>query len=325
MTKALATTGKTKSGKLAVRVDDIAAAIERFIAAQDVKPSSRQTYRRALRPFFFWWKTSGVREPTRDDILAYKRHLEAQKLSSLTLSTYLVVVRKFFEWAEAMKLYPNVARGVKGARRARGFRKDPLTIAQIKDLLSVVDRKTLQGKRDFALLNLLIRTGLRTIEVIRADVADIRQQSGEAVLWVQGKGRDSKDEFVVLTPETLKPIHEYLASRGKPTGDDPLFTSLSRRNRGERLTTRTIRQVVKDSLKDIGIESERLSAHSLRHTAITLALQAGASIQEAQALGRHASIEVTMIYAHNLDRVGKAPEKKIAALLRSEGPGAKTA
>lgn len=325
MSRALAVTAKPKGGKIAIRSADISAAIDRFIAAQDVKPSSRQTYRRALKPFFTWWRLAGLHEPTRDDILAYKRHLEAQKLSSLTLSTYLVVVRKFFEWAESMKLYPNVAKGVKGARRAKGFRKDPFTIDQVQELLASVDRSTPQGKRDFALINLLVRTGLRTIEVIRADVGDIRQQSGEAVLWIQGKGRDAKDELVMLTVETLKPLHEYLAARGRAADGDPLFSSLSRRNSGKRLTTRTIRQIVKDTLKGIGIDNLRLSAHSLRHTAITFALQAGASIQEAQALGRHASIDVTMIYAHNLDRIGRAPEKKIAALLRGEGPGVKMA
>ena len=59
----------------------------------------------------------------------------------------------------------------------------------------------------------------------------------------------------------------------------------------------------------------RLTAHSLRHTASTLSLQGGATIQEAQALGRHASIDTTMLYAHNIERIAQAPERKIAELL----------
>ena len=173
----------------------------------------------------------------------------------------------------------------------------------------------MQGKRDFAILNLLIRTGLRTIELIRANIEDIRQNSGEAVLWIHGKGRDNKDEFVILTNDALKPIYEYLQLRGKTTDSEALFTSLSDRNTNKRLTTRSISRIVKSSLIKIGLNSDKLTAHSLRHTAITLSLLAGASIQEAQALGRHANINTTMIYSHNINRVINAPEYKIDKLL----------
>jgi integrase len=97
--------------------------------------------------------------------------------------------------------------------------------------------------------------------------------------------------------------------------DAPLFASLSNRNGGGRLTTRTLRRIIKARLRAIGIDSDRLTAHSVRHTCITLALQAGATVQEAQALARHANINTTLIYAHNIDRIKQAPERKVAALL----------
>jgi integrase/recombinase XerC/integrase/recombinase XerD len=227
----------------------------------------------------------------------------------------MVAVRKFFAYAEGMGYYPNIAKGVKGARQSRAHQKDSLTVSQVEELLESVDCSTLQGKRDFALLNLLVRTGLRTIEVIRANIEDIRQEGGEAVLWIQGKGRDAKDAFVLLTNETLAPIYDYLQARGEAEDGDPLFTSASDRNRGERLSTRTIRRIVKDHLRKIGLNSGRLTAHSLRHTAITLSLKAGATVQEAQAFGRHSNINTTLIYAHNIDRIAQAPERKIDVIL----------
>ena len=298
--------------RLEEKLDDL---IDRFLLAQDIKQTSKNAYRRNLRPFLLWLTQKGIRSPTREDILAYKGHLEARGLSSYTLSNYLVATRCFFEWAEGMKLYPNVARGVRGAKRPRGFKKDPLTVPQVRELLSKIDRSTLLGKRDFALVNLLVRTGLRTIEVVRADAGDIRQESGEALLWIQGKGRDTKDEFVLLTQETLKPIMEYLTGRGEVKESDPMFASLSDMNPGKRPTPRSISRIVKGYLRKIGLNSERLTAHSLRHTAITLALKGGATIQEAQALGRHANINTTLIYSHNLDRIAQAPERKIDAML----------
>jgi len=304
------------SRELAESLDTL---IERFLSAQDIKPTSTQAYRRALRPFFRWLTQSGIRSPNREDILAYKRALEAQGRSAFTLSNYLVVVRRFFEWAEGMKLYPNIAKGVKGAKHPRGFKKDPLTVDQAKELLASLDRSTVLGKRDFALINLLLRTGLRTIEAVRADVGDIRQESGEAILWIQGKGRDAKDEFVLLTEKTLKPINEYVAERGKTEDSEPLFASLSDMNQGQRLTARSVSRIVKGYLRRIGLNSDRLTAHSLRHTAITLALKGGATIQEAQALGRHANINTTLIYAHNIDRLTQAPERKIDVVLNGVG------
>jgi len=177
-----------------------------------------------------WVEGTNTVSPTRQDILTYKWHLKSQKLSSATISNYLVAVRLFFEWAEGMKLYPNIAKGVKGGKRQRGFRKDPLTVDQVLELFGSVCRDDLIGWRDIALLNLLVRTGIRTIEAIRADIGDIRQNTGETVLWVHGKGRDSKDDFVVLTPNALKPINDYLQFRNDKSDKAPLFISHGNRS-----------------------------------------------------------------------------------------------
>jgi len=289
--------------------------LDNFIQAQDVKPSSRESYRKGLKKFLEWLRARGITNPTRQTILDYKESLKESGLTSFSISAYIVTVRKFFNWLEATRGLPNIAKGIKGAKRARGFRKDPLTLGQVKELLESIGRAELLGLRDYALINLFVRTGLRTIEAIRANVGDIRQEGGEALLWIQGKGRDDKDEFVFLTGETLKPLYEYLQGRGSSKPEAPLFSSMSHRNGGARLTTRTLRRIIKGRLQAIGIDSDRLTAHSLRHTAITLSLKAGATIQEAQALARHANINTTLIYAHNIDRIKQAPERKIDALI----------
>ncbi len=308
-------------GEIAIRAEgDIEAPdLEaRFLSSLDVSPSTRRTYGRALARFTAWAQEKGIKDPTRETILSYKRDLEEREVSPFTVSAYMVAVRKYFQWLEAERIYPNIAAGIKGAKRARGFRKDPLTVSQVKDLLGGIDRGDLRGKRDYALLNLLIRTGLRTIEVARADVGDISQEGGEAVLWIQGKGREAKDEFVLLTPSTLGPINDYLQERRRPEDTAPLFASLSDRNQGGRLSTRSISRIVKDRLGGVGLDSGRLTAHSLRHTAVTLSLIAGATLQEAQGLARHANISTTMIYAHNIDRISNAAERKIDQLLARE-------
>jgi integrase/recombinase XerC/integrase/recombinase XerD len=302
--------------------------IDRFLNSQDIKQTSKTTYRRGLVNFFSWLDKdtetrrhgdTESRNLNRETILRYKKFLEERRGSPLTLSTYLVAVRRFFEWAESIKLYPNVAKGIRGSKRQKGFRKDNLTVDQAKALCSQSSinnhQSTIEELRDLAMVNLMIRTGLRTIEVIRADIEDLRQEGGEAVLYIQGKGRDSKDEFVLLTEGTLKPIRDYLTARGSPRDSDPLFCSLSPRNMSGRLTTRSLSRICKGRLRSIGLDSKRLTAHSLRHSAATFSLIGGAKIEETQTMMRHSSIDTTMIYAHHIKRLACAPERRIDDVL----------
>ena len=316
MTDELATIA-SRSDETAIQTTlDYSAIIDRFLLAHDIKPKSKETYRRALRQFFVYLETEGVTRPTRETLIAYKAYLIDKKLSAYTVSAYIIAVRKMFQWTESEHLYANIASQIKGQKKPKGFKKDALSVNQARKLLTDMETETLSGARDYALVNLLVRTGLRTIETARANVEDIRQQGEQAVLFIQGKGRDSKDDIVILTEETLEPIRAYISMRGQGVKDSsPLFISHSDRNYGERLTTRSISRIVKDRLQASGLDDRRLTAHSLRHTAVTFSLIGGASIQEAQTLARHSDINTTLIYAHNLDRISKAPELKIDALL----------
>lgn len=301
-------------GKTIAQVEKINTLIDRFILSQDVKEKSKETYRKALKQFFIYFQDTDLSTLDRDNILAYKNSM-VEKKSPYTISSYITAVRKFFEWTESIKVYPNIARGIKGTRTSKDFKKYALTVEQVKTILGSIDRSSITGKRDYALLNLLVRTGLRTIEVCRADIGDIRQEGGEALLYIQGKGRDTKDAFVLLTDETLRPINEYLAGRPDKQENSPLFASLSDRNNSGRLTTRSLSRIVKEHLIEIGLDNKRFTAHSFRHTAVTLSLLAGASLQETQAMARHSNINTTMIYAQNIQRIAGAPERKIDRLL----------
>jgi integrase/recombinase XerC len=83
--------------------------------------------------------------------------------------------------------------------------------------------------------------------------------------------------------------------------ESPLFMVFSDGNKGKRLATRSLRKIIKQAYKEAGLNSDRLTSHSLRHTAITLSLAGGATLQEAQQFARHGNINTTMIYSHNLE------------------------
>ncbi|MBR4543417.1 MAG: tyrosine-type recombinase/integrase [Lachnospiraceae bacterium] len=284
----------------------------RFIAFLDAKPKTVQTYTRALRQFFNWLNYRGIRRPTFEDVKAYREEL-AQDHKPTTVQAYIFTVRRFFEWTESEGLYPNVAGKIKGARIDREHKKDYLTSEQVKAVLHGIDRSTLQGKRNYAIVALMITGGLRDIEVSRAKVEDLRTAGNNTVLFLQGKGHDEKTDYVIIPEQTERAIREYLRERGKTNPTDPLFTSLSNNSTGKAMTTRSISEVAKTAMVQAGYDSERLTAHSMRHTAVTLALIAnGGNIQEAQQFARHADISTTMIYAHNLERQNNQCSRLIA-------------
>jgi len=287
--------------------------ISGFLDSLDVAEKSRATYERSLRQFILWLYESGrhTLELQREDILAYKEYLAGSK-SAYTVTLYLTSVRKLYQWLESNRIYPDITRGIKGAKKPKGFRKDTLSQEQLRETLGSIERQSLEGQRDYAIFNLMARTGLRDIEVSRALVEDIRLEGGQEVLWIQGKGRDSKDDFVILTPEALKPIKDYLKARGKVKKDEPLFSSDSDRNRGEALSTRSISRIIKNSMRAVGLDDSRLTAHSLRHTAISLSILGGASLQQAQAMARHTDSKTTLVYFHNLERISSGAEKYIS-------------
>ena len=127
-----------------------------FIASQDVRESSRKLYTRTLSQYFVWMEEQkkSLNTLTRQDVLEYKDYLQEQSLSSLTISSYITAVRKFYEWAEGEKLYPNIAKGVKTPRRQQAFKKQHLTDAKSKELLDHFQSLSL---RDYAIVNLILR------------------------------------------------------------------------------------------------------------------------------------------------------------------------
>jgi integrase/recombinase XerC/integrase/recombinase XerD len=295
------------------RIDELT---EKFILSQDVKGSSRELYRRTLRQYLNWINKAGLSlaDITREELIKYKEELLSSGLSSLTVGSYITSVRRFYEWTEANKYYPNVAKGLKAPKRKQQFKKRPLLPLQATALLTYYRDKAL---RDFAVVNLLLRTGLRTIEAIRANVEDITYIGSQRVLLVHGKGRDERDNFFILTYKAYQPIADYLASRGKVNGSEPLFISTSNNSKGERLSTRTISLIAKEGLKAIGLNDRAFTAHSLRHTTAVNILRAGGSLETAQFTLRHSNPATTQIYTATLNeerRLQKSGEALIDSL-----------
>lgn len=284
----------------------------RFVAFIDAKPKTVETYSKALKQLFAFFKANGISNPTREDIVAFREELKATGHKPTTVQNYITATRLFFAWMEQEHIYPNVAAHIKGAKLDKEHKKGYLTSRQVKAVLSQIDRSTLQGKRDHAMLVLMITGGLRTIEVARADIGDLRTVGDNTVLFVQGKGRDEKTEYIKLDAQVEAFIREYLKARAGARPEEPLFASTSNNSKGKRMTTRAISGIAKAHMVEAGYNSDKLTAHSLRHTAVTLSLLAGKPLEEVQQFARHANMATTMIYNHALDKAKNGCSEAIA-------------
>lgn len=292
------------------------AALDSFSAFIDGSQKTVETYTKAVKKLWKYLTARGIFQPQRADIIQYREHLKAEGLKPSTVQNYIIAARLFFQWAEQAGVYPNIAAHIKGAKLDRAHKKDYLTTAQVQSILHAIDGDSIKDKRDFAMLSLMITGGLRTIEVSRANIGDLRTVGNATVLYLQGKGREEKTEYIKVAPPVEKAIRQYLSRRKDASNSEaPLFTSTSNNSKGERLTTRSIRATAKKRMQAAGYDSERLTAHSLRHTAVTLALLAGRDITEVQQFARHANITTTMIYNHALDKAKNECSNAISAAI----------
>lgn len=289
-----------------------------FIAYIDASPATIRAYTGHLRQFMRYLNENGIKQPTRETVIAYREELKT-RCKAVTVQNYIEAVKLFFSWTAQAGLYPNIADHVKGVKISKEHKKDYLTSEQAAAVLSEIDRSTPQGLRDYALIALTLTGGLRVIEAHRANIGDIGKAGNATALYIQGKGREDKADYVKLPIEVETALRAYLKSRGHPEPQQPLFTSLSHNSNGQRLTTRSISGIIKKRLVNAGYESDRLTAHSLRHSAVTIALLEGNSLQETQQFARHKNITTTQIYAHNLDRAANKCEISIANSIFKKG------
>jgi len=276
--------------------------VELFLQECQVSEASKKTYWYSLKSFYGWFNDKGFQysELTKVDLIKWKNELEETK-TSLTVSNYLIIVKMFYKWMALNDFGKNIADIIKIPSKYKGFRKFPLSLKQVISLLESVNQETLKGKRDFALLNLLLRNGLRLIEAQRINIEDITLINEKHIIYLQRKGSKDKSDLIVLSNKTLESIHNYLELRPYLKETSPLFISLSRNNYGGHMNTKSMSQLVKAYLKKIGLIDKHYTAHSLRHTAGVMALKNKAGEYATQIYLNHSSFATTQLYTRGIE------------------------
>ncbi len=287
-------------------------AMDLRVRAQEIASNTAQAYARGAERFIQWRSLNGSSSGMADTIREWKAAMIESGSKHSSINTWLAGVRALFAYAtESGLILSNPASTIKGAERhgtKKRHARESLTDLEAGRLLAMPDTNTAQGKRDAAIISVMLYTAARGVELHRADLADLQTQSGRLVLFVQGKGHGEKDDFIVISHAEAA-LMDWLGVRGSKPG--ALFCSLSNRSAGQRLSLQAYRAMVKDYMRLAGVQGNK-STHSLRHTAITKAITEGVPLHKvSKGLARHASMDTTMIYFHELDRLSDPAEDYI--------------
>lgn len=275
---------------------------EEFISYLDVSKESLNTYRNGIYNFFEYLDKNNIKYPTREDLKGYREFLKESK-SINTANCYLTAIRGLFGYLSDNGLYKNISLNVKSVKTSRIPKKQILTLEQSKEIY-----KSLIDSREKALFSLMISTGLRGIEVARANIEDIKVYNNDIVLFVQCKKHDDKDEYVKLSEQTIKDIKDYIGDRTSGT----IFKSNSNRNINNNVTTKTLRLIIKDIFKRFNLDSDTFSLHSLRRSFATISYENGADIHSIQQVLHHRSQITTQRYINQSTRDNNKLEYNVA-------------
>jgi integrase/recombinase XerC len=271
--------------------------------------NTRHAYAKDLRDFF---RTVAESEPTpemvgyflrleRFEAIAlvsqYKAKLIERGLKEATVNRRLSALKALVNYARKLGKCHYTLEDVKGEKVRKYLDTTGISRSTYRGVLGKIDRTTIKGKRDYALLRLLWDNALRRGEVAKANIGDFDAEG--KILKIRGKGRGTEIEIIKLAISTVEAICEWLRARGDMNLNAPLFIALDNANKGHRLTGSAIHWIVDRTCKAAGI-TKQMSPHRIRHSSITAALDAtDGNVRKVQKLSRHATIDTLLIYDDN--------------------------
>jgi integrase/recombinase XerD len=281
---------------------------------KSVSEETRRAYRRVTREFFQF--VGGIHPSlvTPDHVLGWRDHLRARRRKPATVSFNLSVIRSLFEYLKAggqVHRNPASSKLVPPPEVADEPSGKALTAKEVRYLLSGPDRSRPEGARDYALLLVMLRLGVRVSEACSLKASSIKWSHGRWILKFKVKG--GRERTLPLPVEVKKAIDEYVkldANRRATLHSDGTEAYLFQPHSNYRtlqfdkgISTRMAWNIVRRWAEYTGIE--KISPHDLRRTAITKALDQGLSYRQVQMMSGHKDPKTVMRYDHgreNLDQ-----------------------
>ena len=282
--------------------------IEKSLSAE-----TRRAYGRVIREFFVFQQTVEFTEIKAIDVIGWRDSLIAAKKSAATVSFKLSVVRSLFEYLKAggfVTINPAQSKLVTPPKLSEDLRGRALSVKEVNYILAGPDRKKPEGARDYAILLLLLRTGLRVAEACSLKSSSIKWTQTRFVLKFKIKG--GRERQIPLPPDIKKAIDEYLlldrerrtvlkSEGGAETWIFQPITNYRTLVFDKPLSTTMVWYIVRKWAEFAGIG--KVSPHDLRRTAITRALDKGLSYRQVQMMSGHRDPKTVMRYDHGRENL----------------------
>lgn len=281
--------------------DDLSSLTTALFGDLDISISTRYDYEQRTPLFLDFIKRTGL---TRNSYLEYKRYLAGRvDYGVSTKAKYLSVAKVILRELSRQEYLPtDITSTIKGFKQSKKHKRDGINDDEMNRLMQAVrDLQTNPNSdRIKAILSLLTLQGLRQIEIVRLSVSDIDLVANTALIL--GKGRDDK-EIIDLHPQTSKSLNQYMKSNGIKSG--ALFVSQSNNSRNQRLSTRSVRELITRFLIDLAITK---TVHGFRHYFTTTLIKTyKGDLLEVAGYTRHKSIETLQVYNDSIKKKSDLP------------------
>jgi site-specific recombinase XerD len=287
---------KRRTGKTVLRLPDLEVAKSAVLNNLSC-PDAQRGYRHAIDEFVEWYCSEPRLSFSKTVVVRYRMHLETRHLAPGTINLRLGAVRRLaYEASECGLLSADLAAGI---RRVKGVKKlgvrlgDWLTAEQGQALWQAADRERLKGKRDRALLALLLACGLRRHEIAKLTFGHLQQREGHwAIVDLSGKAGHVR---TIPVPDWVHGLlNEWTQAAGIDAGK--LFRRVNSAGRawGEAVTEKLVWHVVKEFAAKIGVA--KLAPHDLRRSCARLCRASGGELEQIQFLLGHVSVQTTERY-----------------------------
>jgi len=292
--------------------------VNQYLSEKDITRGTYELYRNILKQYLSYLKEHEILYAKTCDVTLYLAFKKSQGYTVRWHDHHVRIIKGFYRYLSNHHLRlkcpeysKDITENIKANPTSQLKMKSFFTVEEAKQLLSMNEtkRKYIWHYRDYAILYLMLTTGQRSVEIRRLKKKDMKNVHGEWILDVHGKGRSSSDAFVKITERSYEAIQDYLKRR--KDSNPYLFISHSFHTNIPSLSRGFFTAMLKRALKAAGLEDKNITPHGLRHTAATLNLMRGATLEETRMFMRHTHLSSTLIYAHHIERDSDDSEEQL--------------
>jgi site-specific recombinase XerD len=302
------------------------ALVEAYIKSKKISQSTEKTYRIVFKQYIDYLKEQKIEFATTSDVIDYRESRRDLGYSPAWLYIQISCLKGFYRYLSVNQKRLNlpteyaydILQDLKNQAEKPRIAKPVLTVKQAKQLLvkTKENRKYLWHYRDHAIVYLMLTGGLKNCEIAQAKRSDYKVVDGKAILYIKKNPAGKHRDFIKLSYGAKLALDDYLTMR---TDDNPyLFIPHKNVSKTGGLGRLFFGKMFKRVLKTANLEGLNLTPYSLRHTAATLNLLRGGSVEATKGLLRHSDISSTMVYADYLKRLNDDFESRIEAFILKE-------